>query len=1091
MNSKIILILFFFFITSNSYTLRNLGENPFEWLQINVTSPEGGEADDRYGHSSAISDSFFIVGACYSKVGSKIEQGKVYVFQKEEGIWDFQTTIIAPDGNEGDRFGKSVAISEDYIVIGAYHANESGNVQSGKVYIYNRSGDSWVFQKSIIASDATDNSNFGSSVSISGQTIVVGASHSNIGLLPSVGKSYIFGFDGSTWIERKILVASDGTANANFGSSVSISGNYTIIGADGAASEDNPYQGKSYLFVYNGEDWIQEQILVASDGSADCHFGTSLSMSSDYIVIGAPGVRVGDKPNQGQAYVFEKIADEWVETKILKASDGGQQSFFGGSVSVSHNFIAVGAYGSDVEMHGEAGKAYVFKFNQTAWIEDSILIASDAFDNDNFGSSIAISGNFLVVGSDHANEGTNLNVGKLYIFEGPPIPSPVEIIDCESLFSCFQCNWKSLSNKDDMEYFMKYQIEGEWKLVPSPSLTNGVYSYLFNSYFNSDITGNEDYSIQFKACNTSTNICGNESTIWNLKTRINGVKHLQVGTLSSHSVSAQWGIPDVEIISNIPNLHHYQIDYSAPGIATKTMSVINSQNFSVISNLNSGTTYTFTVYACRSYYCYGSDIGEKVSSSSTTYVGPVGNLTCSIWGVNINCTWRRPYDQIAPYYYIFSYQCLSQLDTATYQFSATQNAFVADFSNSNYQVTAYACDSGFHCGAETSIQIKTKLRPVLNFQCSVMNIYQIVCTWDPPNDENIPDSYIFSFESRSDFDEGDLSTLALYKEIDAKFEYQDYRIQVAACSNIDGCGAVSSIQIKTALNKVRNLNCSTNEVNINCYWDHSQDTIEIGYYNVSYESLSESDLGFFTTDDLFLQFQVDLSNTNYQINVSACTNSQKCSEPSIVETKTQFSPITNLGCIATGVNVSCSWNAPIYTPSPDHYLLVYNDDSQNDSGVFTTNSLAHNFKVAFSNKNYEVIVSVCDSFNECSQKSFFSILTQFTKVLNLNCSVSGKEINCSWEPPENPISPHHYQISYQSHRKSDSDEFNTYDCHKTFSVEMSDNYSILISACNQQSECGQKEGFFLETQEIPITSSAPSLIFQSLSFIFFLIWLFF
>ncbi|MEO6488374.1 MAG: FG-GAP repeat protein, partial [Ferruginibacter sp.] len=191
--------------------------------------------------------------------------------------------------------------------------------------------------------------------------------------------------------EYNPAVAADGESQDLFGFSVSMSGNYAVIGAYG----DDGQKGAAYIFFYNGSGWVQQQKLTANDGTAADFFGYKVFIMGNYAFIGAPG----DNSSMGSAYVFFFNGITWTQQQKLTASDGAGGDNFGGSVGISGSDAIIGAPGDDVFK----GSAYIFHFNAGTWQQLPKLTANDGVANDFFGFSVSVSGNYALVGADHTN----------------------------------------------------------------------------------------------------------------------------------------------------------------------------------------------------------------------------------------------------------------------------------------------------------------------------------------------------------------------------------------------------------------------------------------------------------------------------------------------------------------------------------------------------------------------------------------------------------------------------------------------------------------------------------------------------------------
>ena len=324
--------------------------------------------------------------------------------------------LTASDKAANDWFGCSVSISGNVAIVGASDAAPGGTLDAGKAYIFRYNGTSWVQEDILTASDKARGDNFGTSVSISGGVAIVGAYYASPGKTAQAGKAYIFRYNGTSWIQEAILIASDKARGDWFGCSVSISGNVAIVGANRADPGKTTDAGKAYIFRYNGASWVQEAILIASDKARGDNFGTSVSISGDVAIVGAFYASPGGISDAGKAYIFRYNGASWIQEAILTASDKAANDNFGVSVSISGDVAIVGAYYASLGRTIDAGKAYIFRYNGTSWVQEAILTASDKAASDHFGFSVSISGNVAIVGSDKADPGGTTDAGKAYIF---------------------------------------------------------------------------------------------------------------------------------------------------------------------------------------------------------------------------------------------------------------------------------------------------------------------------------------------------------------------------------------------------------------------------------------------------------------------------------------------------------------------------------------------------------------------------------------------------------------------------------------------------------------------------------------------------
>ena len=312
-----------------------------------------------------------LVGAGHAAMGAATEVGK----------------LLASDGLAGDSYGRAVAIDGNLAIVGAPDKGV------GAAYIYRFNGVSWLEEAVLTDPYGAAGDGFGISVDISGDVAIVGA-----WLHQSTGAAYIFRFDGAGWVEEDKRIASDGVAGDHFGLAVAIDGDIAVVGADQGDDLVTPVTDCGAAYVYQDSGgWSQTAKLLASNPGMFDQFGCSVDIDGEVIVVGA---RLDDDAaiDAGAAYAFERDAFGLVREDPLLASDGAEDDYFGASVAVSADTIVCGAPLDD-DAGSASGSAYVFTYNGAAWGQQAKLLASDGTLSDNFGDSVAVSGDLLVVGA--------------------------------------------------------------------------------------------------------------------------------------------------------------------------------------------------------------------------------------------------------------------------------------------------------------------------------------------------------------------------------------------------------------------------------------------------------------------------------------------------------------------------------------------------------------------------------------------------------------------------------------------------------------------------------------------------------------------
>ena len=325
--------------------------------------------------------------------------------------WTLRAELTASDGAGSDYLGRSVSLDGDTAVVGAAGSDVGGAESQGAAYVFVRSGDAWTQQAKLTAPDGAAGDEFGFAAAIAGDTIVVGARFAAIDGINGHGAAYVFVRSGDTWTQQAKLAADDGAAYDEAGFSVAIDADTVLVGAPFA----NGSQGKAYVFTRVGTDWTPEATLVADDGAASDRFGLALAVEGDTVIAGSPSAEIGANGYQGAAYVFARNAGTWSQQTKLTGSDSAAFDEFGVSVALDAGTAIVGAHYADVVFAGQ-GAAYAFVHDGDVWSEQGKLVSDDAFFGDEFGFSVALSGDTAAVGALFADAGGTENEGEAYIF---------------------------------------------------------------------------------------------------------------------------------------------------------------------------------------------------------------------------------------------------------------------------------------------------------------------------------------------------------------------------------------------------------------------------------------------------------------------------------------------------------------------------------------------------------------------------------------------------------------------------------------------------------------------------------------------------
>ncbi|NOY61632.1 MAG: hypothetical protein GXP10_00520 [Gammaproteobacteria bacterium] len=351
------------------------------WIEQTKLVAVDGDQSDNFGASVAISGNLALVGAPGDDDRGSAS-GAAYLFERNtQGEWDPVAKFFAADGAAGDRFGTSVALFGSSALIGA-DGDDNNGTDSGSAYLIQRRSDGiWINTAWFAAPDANAGARFGSSVSLTGDTILIGAPGAN-NIEPGTGSAYVFTRPALLWLPQARLFALNGMTDDNFGASVFLRGETAIVGAPGDDDQGED-SGSAYAFsrATNGI-WTLQRKWLAVNGVAGERFGKAVSIRGDLALVGADGyprsrISSSSSADGGAAYLFQRDSTaQWSKQGRLLAWEGADGDFFGASVSVSATTALIGAPGQD-DSKRNGGVAYFFDFSLQDEDDDGAFDFSD------------------------------------------------------------------------------------------------------------------------------------------------------------------------------------------------------------------------------------------------------------------------------------------------------------------------------------------------------------------------------------------------------------------------------------------------------------------------------------------------------------------------------------------------------------------------------------------------------------------------------------------------------------------------------------------------------------------------------------------
>ena len=358
------------------------------------------EEFDKFGLSVDLDNNQLIVGAP-AKADFGSNSGAAYIFQFNGSMWQETAKLTASDTLAYNDFGYSVSIDGDIAAVGA-RTNYTG---VGAVYIFKRNGSVWEEETKINCPDCGTQGQalFGRAVSLKGNRVLIGAQQSSQSLYEA-GTAYIFKRENNNWILEKTFIPADAVITAQFGWSVSLDDSQAIIGAPFDPISFNNPMGAAYIYKLDGNDWLFDAKLLPDTLTPYQLFGFSVSIDENFAVAGSPS---GSTNYGKRASVFEKISGQWIRKATLFANDNNTN--FSRSVSILGNDIIVGN-----TRHG----AYLFRNTQPDWNLFAKMEPDDTTNTINdFGESVSLSESFVAVGDPSGLNNSSLKTGSVHLFD--------------------------------------------------------------------------------------------------------------------------------------------------------------------------------------------------------------------------------------------------------------------------------------------------------------------------------------------------------------------------------------------------------------------------------------------------------------------------------------------------------------------------------------------------------------------------------------------------------------------------------------------------------------------------------------------------
>ncbi len=436
------------FVLTVSIILISTCENPVQdYVSTNLYGPKFNlevtklsetEAID-YGFSVDTYGDYIIVGAPANRDNTTVTESAYIYHRTGVDEWEGPFTLPQPANYVvGDRFGYSVSIYGDFAAVGAPDTTVNGNKIAGAVYIYKKKSgtiNEWEEEKRVTKADQTgntvypvaENDKFGSSVKLYNNWLLIGAPYDGLnGPGSDYGQVYRFKYNGTNWDYDYFFSRNTVLEDANFGIAIDVNSSYAVIGAPGEDIDSKGNVGSVYIYSFNNNKFeFKERITnTAYYTGDDDYFGGSLSLSGDFLAIGVGGAIVDDIFIAGNVQVYMLKDGIWNNTPaVLKLKKPAEYDFFGFPVAVkqindNEYILLSGCFDRDNDDLADAGAVFIYTntAGKNEWTLQKELRASDSSGNSYFGRSIAVGDDYAIVGACTPRFDTVFENGRVYIF---------------------------------------------------------------------------------------------------------------------------------------------------------------------------------------------------------------------------------------------------------------------------------------------------------------------------------------------------------------------------------------------------------------------------------------------------------------------------------------------------------------------------------------------------------------------------------------------------------------------------------------------------------------------------------------------------
>lgn len=427
---------------------------PPSFARVGQFSPA--DPGDSFGNVVGVSGSVAVVGAPNDadpngRTEDGYGAGSAFVYETSADGW-VRTAKLAPDdGDPGDLFGLSVAVSGETIFVGAPSDVRPDDRQTGSVYVFERSDGNWTQRNKLLPDDASDGANFGASVALEGETAVVGSPFEEDSYGDFSGAVYAFEREGGRWNQRRKILPGDDGSGGRFGNSVALAGDTALVGELNYAG-----LGSAHVLERTDGQWTYQESLRPGNSSESDRFGYSVSVSDDTALVSARKEPGPEGEESGATYVFGRGTDGWTrEAKLTPTFSGG---WFGTAMDIEGDTALVGT--------ALTGQLYVFRRSDDGWRKRNRIIGDETEPPAEFGGSVALSEGTAFVGGANQVESSDKRKGIAFVYEenlAPTASAGSDLTVEEGTEVTLDATGSTDPDDDSLNY--------EWTQVSGPSVS--------------------------------------------------------------------------------------------------------------------------------------------------------------------------------------------------------------------------------------------------------------------------------------------------------------------------------------------------------------------------------------------------------------------------------------------------------------------------------------------------------------------------------------------------------------------------------------------------------------------------------------------